>query len=381
MKQNQNVVELDNEVSLIIPSNVQDQINYLHRLIGNKEWSGVLLYEKVGGNFKTLKELEFKVLGIYPMNVGSHAYTEFEYGSAIAEIYDLYPDKLENLKLGLIHTHHTMAAFFSGTDLDELYSNAKQNNFYLSLVVNLSGPYEAKVAVSSNTKTKREFRVLNEDGEYINWVTTRDEENIITLKVKVIQENASDVPSWFSEQYRKIADEAATKATAKSWDARTGYDYNNRWNTGYRGYDYKKYDDDKYFKKEPVQKSLPKPATESREDVWKFYTDATLSLCNSILGLTCVSLVSAVRVLSKRKSTEEMTDQEGLELYTQINSRIKLQLAVTDSQADDEMNAFHLAMMVECLEDAQESGDIPDAGLLTDVKHLIDTYAIYEPTN
>ena len=60
-------------------------------------------------------------------------------------MYDMWEDALE-MQVGLIHTHHTMSAFFSGTDDSELHDNVAKHNYYLSLIVSQTSEYCAKVA-------------------------------------------------------------------------------------------------------------------------------------------------------------------------------------------------------------------------------------------
>lgn len=80
------------------------------------------------------------------MDKGSGAATEYEFSQDVA---DYIMDKIQGvegisepdpswmgIKIGHIHSHHSMNVFFSGTDMSELVINCSNHNFYLSLIVN-----------------------------------------------------------------------------------------------------------------------------------------------------------------------------------------------------------------------------------------------------
>ena len=129
---------------IVITKDFQNQIDLLHRLVGNIEWSGVMFYT-TNGIFSE-KDCIITPKHIFPMDVGSSANTDFEYNEILLDAYDIFPDA-ENCREGIIHTHHTMGAFFSATDMTELQDNAKNYDWYLSLVVDFKQEYKAKVAI------------------------------------------------------------------------------------------------------------------------------------------------------------------------------------------------------------------------------------------
>lgn len=89
---------------IIIPEKIENYINILHSKIGNTEWFAVLFYKLTKGNIKSMKNLEFTVDFLYPMNIGTAAYTEFNYNGALMEAYDIEED-LINSSTGICHTH------------------------------------------------------------------------------------------------------------------------------------------------------------------------------------------------------------------------------------------------------------------------------------
>lgn len=134
--------------TVIISNELQAQITFLHNEFGNIEWSGFLLYKVVEGDLSAPENMVINAVGIFPCDVGSSAYTEYDPVDFILDMDDTYNFLTNGYKLGHIHTHHSMSCFFSGTDMAELHSNAPNyaDSYYLSLIVNKSNAYCAKIA-------------------------------------------------------------------------------------------------------------------------------------------------------------------------------------------------------------------------------------------
>ncbi|NCD06245.1 MAG: hypothetical protein EOL97_09005 [Spirochaetia bacterium] len=96
------VYNIGNIGKLIITEEVQQIIDQLHNNIGSTEWSGMLFYKLIEGDIQNPKNLVFETVFLYPMNVGSHAYTEFEYDEGIVNACDLCEETLE-VSRGLVH--------------------------------------------------------------------------------------------------------------------------------------------------------------------------------------------------------------------------------------------------------------------------------------
>lgn len=188
---------------IIIPKEVETMIDFLHKSVGAIEWSGILFYKLNKGNLAELNNLEFRTEFLYPMNIGSHAYTEFDYSGEVMNAYDLREDLIE-CSTGMLHTHHSMAAFFSGTDSDELLANCKHFNYYISLIVNFSKEYKCKIAFPSKTKTVNSFTIKGENGELIVASKSGEEDNIIIGELAVEFENVLEVPEWLSIRTQEL---------------------------------------------------------------------------------------------------------------------------------------------------------------------------------
>lgn len=105
------------------------------------------------------------------MDIGTGAYTEYETNKDLMVYmmkkgYDLGVDTY----MGHIHSHNSMAVYFSGTDEDELCENVPHHNAYLSLIVNNRSETVAKVAheVTRVTDFKGSTSYSDFSGEKLN---------------------------------------------------------------------------------------------------------------------------------------------------------------------------------------------------------------------
>ena len=119
-----------------MPPAVMKKVNYLLRRFKNVEWSGPAWYrilKKDGDGFPTKVRLEhFKAI-----HLGDGTSTELdgeELGKILPKVYKKKPE-LGKCFMGLIHSHHTMGAFFSGTDKEAIYQESSKEGLYFSTVV------------------------------------------------------------------------------------------------------------------------------------------------------------------------------------------------------------------------------------------------------
>lgn len=145
-KKQYELLELKQKGKLIITKDVKKKIDQMHDRVGNTEWCGFIFYEKVEGSISDPKTYVAKTTDIYMMDIGSHSYTESDnHADDVIKMVDRVPAYMEN-RYGLIHTHHNMKAFFSGTDMQELHDNVHLYSYYLSLIVNFDDNWCAKIA-------------------------------------------------------------------------------------------------------------------------------------------------------------------------------------------------------------------------------------------
>ena len=100
------------------------------------EWSGPAWYE-----IKSVNEHGFpadvELKHFVPLDLGTTASTEVdgeELGKLLPKLYKKHKH-LKSLTLGLIHSHHNMGAFFSGTDKDTSLDEALKDSLFFSTVV------------------------------------------------------------------------------------------------------------------------------------------------------------------------------------------------------------------------------------------------------
>lgn len=144
---------------LLITPDFQNQIDYLHKNIGlGLEWSGTLLYEVVGtltdDNLVTIPRF------IYLMDIGTASYTSYKPAQYYPDMDRVTDFITKGWLVGQIHTHHSMAAFFSGTDTNDLVDSVTNNfkeTMYLSLIVNYAGTYCAKIGLYEELNSKFYF--------------------------------------------------------------------------------------------------------------------------------------------------------------------------------------------------------------------------------
>lgn len=130
--------------NIVIPKNVEEKIRHLCSVVHEVEWSGVLFYKKEG-SFEN-NDLKITCVDIFPMDIGSGGFTDFDDTPDIAAYRCEHLELLEEgIYEGLIHSHNCMKAFFSGTDTNTLLEEGTDRNHFVSLIVNNEGSYVAAV--------------------------------------------------------------------------------------------------------------------------------------------------------------------------------------------------------------------------------------------
>lgn len=207
---------LDETPTILIGKEFKSKVDFLHSKVGAVEWSGVLVYKIIEGNIETPNKFIVEVVDIILMDIGSAAYTEYSLADAMSKdnyVFDKISDIMmdDNLKVGHIHTHHNMAAYFSGTDLKELDDNTKAYNYYLSLIVNFKDINEwcAKIAFEGNVKESysKVLTFKNDNGDFTELKTNKneDEKCIFSYDCKLKKNEESFlVEEGFVNRYNEI---------------------------------------------------------------------------------------------------------------------------------------------------------------------------------
>lgn len=183
---NREVVSLSNKPTLIISERLHSQINTLHQAVGKCEWSAALFLRRLEGDISRPSELVYRAEVLMLGDIGSATYTEFEFGESTMQFYEAYegniPD-VDDLKMGLVHTHHNMSTFFSGTDMAELQDNAPNHNYYISLIVNFDADYKAKLAFVAKRNATLDY--IGSEGEEAVMNLT-NQEVLVTMDFNIV---------------------------------------------------------------------------------------------------------------------------------------------------------------------------------------------------
>lgn len=204
---------------LVLTVGLQREIEWLHKQVGPKEWCGVLFYKRVAGDIDYPKSLKLVASHLYLMDIGREAYTEADMDDASTiDMWDTAIDPVTGepdytYKRGLIHTHHNMTTFFSGTDMSELHDNVDAHNYYLSLIVNFSGVYSARVAFAAKRNITMEYTSVNDENKVFE--TSKELLVMIDMNITKEQEEVA-VPDFFRTRYTSIKTQLQERATAQA---------------------------------------------------------------------------------------------------------------------------------------------------------------------
>ena len=132
---------------LIVKESLERKIRFLCDRLPHNEYSGTLFY-KTTGSFET-NDLVIIAEDLYLQVVGSGGYTEFQRDVTLASY--IVENELFTHYHGLIHSHNVMETIFtkgrlgSSTDMDTLVDEGKDQNHFVSLIVNNAGNYAAAI--------------------------------------------------------------------------------------------------------------------------------------------------------------------------------------------------------------------------------------------
>lgn len=213
---------------IVIEESFESQIRYMCDRFPDNEWSGVLFY-KVTGSLEN-NDLEISAKTFYLMDIGSGTYTEFELGTDPSIAKFMVDNDLFDCHMGLIHSHDTMAAFFSGTDTATLRKEGALTPNFVSLVVNNAGKYVAAVT-NKVTILKKGMRCKGYTQFGDKWKFTKEEPfeeksevveiYSLTVDKKSVKEN------YLVERIKEIQEEK--KKSKFSWNSTSPTIYSPTW--------------------------------------------------------------------------------------------------------------------------------------------------------
>ena len=197
----------DSKFNLIITEDLLNKIKYLCQVFPTQEWSGVLFYN-TKGSIEDISSMELTAFDLYPLDLGSATYTEFQHSKEYVGYISRHPELMDSQQ-GLVHSHNQMSTFFSGTDSATLQEMAPQYKNYLSLIVNNSGTYTAALAVLAtiNSTSSKEVKYTGFDFKEISYITSPEEINkqvVLKFDANIIKEGVKNEDTEFLESIEEL---------------------------------------------------------------------------------------------------------------------------------------------------------------------------------
>lgn len=149
------LIENKKEYELYISKEVHRKIKEWCYISPDTEWSGTLFY-KPEGSFED-DSLKITIIDFLVSDVGTSTYTEYDVKPEV--INYMIENNLLDYKMGLIHSHNKMSTFFSGTDINTLKEEGNNISHFVSLIVNNSGPYCARITRKVTEKIKGKLNI------------------------------------------------------------------------------------------------------------------------------------------------------------------------------------------------------------------------------
>ena len=179
---------------------------YLNSRCSNIEWSGVGVM-KVEGDLHN-DTLKLHVIDLLLKDVGTAGYTEYDWGTTLAEYFEENEDKWPVMFFS-IHSHHNMGVSPSGVDDKHLYDNISNFPFHLSVIVNNKLDFNARIATDMVIES---VSVRGMDSSYFS-KQVNDGRIIVEYSLPVnISSTANDE---FKEEFDKVVENKKLLEEAK----------------------------------------------------------------------------------------------------------------------------------------------------------------------
>lgn len=196
-----NIKKSNLRFDLTISDKVESKIRWWCSRLPSKEWSGVLFY-KYKGCFKN-NSIKFTAVDFLVLDIGSNTHTEFTESPDI--ISYMCTNELIDCQLGLIHSHNSMKAFFSGEDSNTLASEGSVRNHFLSLIINNDGGYVATITRRVKLESPKTVITYNTFGnnevkQSVNNAVCNEYVEMINLDIKMPSNSEEEVFAKLSKQ-------------------------------------------------------------------------------------------------------------------------------------------------------------------------------------
>lgn len=220
---------------LIVPEEVEEKIRYLLRKFPSTEWSGVLFYTHEG-TFED-DNLVITCKDIYPMDLGNATYTEFRMSEDVAS-YMADNIELFDCDMGLVHSHHVMSTFFSGTDVSTLQEEGNERNCFVSLIVNNAGEYNAAITRKLQSKSEVTVKKLGISYEFFgdgeisveNAQSPEETKQVVSsdtieyFMMEVERHTVSNHLDYLDKRFEEIQEKKRSTSTINAYNNFNAYD-------------------------------------------------------------------------------------------------------------------------------------------------------------
>lgn len=199
-------------ISKLLMRQIQDMCS---RTPNGIEWSGPFFYKEVEGDISKPENLVLSGEFLYPMDIGSAAYTEYEMlprpGTNSSPFVKWAMKHIigKGLQTGHIHSHHNMRVWFSGTDMTELEQGSACHNYYLSLIVNNKYEMIAKIGILLEAEIEQElsfFKKITQGYSMSHKGQTykRKITQLIQYDVDIKVPEVDSLPTWYMNAFNEL---------------------------------------------------------------------------------------------------------------------------------------------------------------------------------
>lgn len=199
------LIELNTEMfKVLVNADIQRKVNYLHSKYPGLEWGGFLFYTT--NQAENIKDLIITLVDFYPLDLGHSAFTSYTQTPAFAGFIADNPEYM-SYNMGIIHSHHNMGAFHSGTDISTLREQVEHFRNFLSVVVDTRRTWDVRLA---KYETLEYVQTNRNTYDYSNFLvslkTTKDEK--IVKEVAYVYKGVYEYDDWddISVEFKSVAD-------------------------------------------------------------------------------------------------------------------------------------------------------------------------------
>lgn len=216
------LVKQSSTYKLIVSPELEQKIRYYLDRFPRDEYSGTLFYT-VSGSFET-KDLVINAFDFLLQDIGTSGYTEFNQSPDVIGYMVEHPELLdEKVYQGLMHSHHILGAFFSGTDLATLREEGTDRIHFVSLIIDTKGTYQAAITrvVVEEMQATGSIKYPTFNGQEVTGSPVTYNFNRKKLEYFMLDVERPAIENPFSEMAARIEEVKEQKAKAAKEKAAT----------------------------------------------------------------------------------------------------------------------------------------------------------------